>query len=417
MIKLPKAKSPKAESPAGSPKAKLQQTQLFKLFNHYPWLLLSLLAALQMAAVLVYVHYTKQNSAANRSPLNQALTQQGLGQGANQGLSQTPAPRPTVSIPPSLTAPTPAKTATKSATKNQSAAKSGAQSGNQPGAQSSVAPSAAAQSAPAKPALTPDQQRLNEQYKQSFVNSAASADNLIEMKVAIAEGVGSVAVGGAANVTVMDQNRSPLATLSAGQTYTAQPSSTGISLNGSNLPQIILLEPANGGTFNLGNRTYRGRLLLANDSGKIWAVNLVNLRHYLHSVVASEVSPSWPQEALKAQSVAARSYALTYYFKPMSSLFDLGATEYYQVYSGIDREASETNQAVDATAGEFVSYQGGIVESLYAASDDIVAEAFQGRGMSQLGALSLAEQGYSYQQILGGYYPGTGLGKFVADYQ
>ncbi|MFM7425777.1 MAG: SpoIID/LytB domain-containing protein, partial [Elainella sp.] len=266
-----------------------------------------------------------------------------------------------------------------------------------------------------KPAFTPEQQRLNEQSKAEFLNSAASFDSLVEMHVAIAEGVGSLTVGGQDAVAVLDQNRNLLTTLAAGETYSVQPSSSGLTLAGANLPTVVLLEPANGGLFNLGSRTYRGRLLLANDSGKLWAVNLVNLRSYLHSVVASEVSPSWPPEALKAQAVAARSYALTYFFKPMSSLFHLGATEYYQVYSGIGREAPETSRAVDATAGEYVSYKGGIVESLYAASDDIVMDAFQGRGMSQLGALNLAEQGYSYQQILAGYYPGTGLGKMVID--
>jgi SpoIID/LytB domain protein len=46
---------------------------------------------------------------------------------------------------------------------------------------------------------------------------------------------------------------------------------------------------------------------------------------------------------------------------------------------------------------------------MYAASDDIVTNVFGGVGMSQNGALKLAEQGYNYQQILGNYYPGTGL--------
>jgi stage II sporulation protein D len=133
-------------------------------------------------------------------------------------------------------------------------------------------------------------------------------------------------------------------------------------------------------------------------------------------VVASEVSPSWPMEALKAQAIAARSYALTHYFRPASEWYHLGATQRHQVYTGIDREAPPTTQAVDDTSGEFVSYRGGIVESLYAASDAIVARAFQGRGMSQLGALGLAEQGYTYQQILSNYYPGTSVGKIEQDY-
>jgi len=156
-------------------------------------------------------------------------------------------------------------------------------------------------------------------------------------------------------------------------------------------------------------------LLLVADGGNLWAVNYINLRQYLHSVVGSEVSPSWPPESLKAQAVAARSYALTYYFRPVTPLYHLGATEYYQVYGGIEREAPATRKAVDGTAGEFVSYRGGIVESLYAASDDIVAEAFQGHGMSQLGALDLAEKGYTYQQILSHYYPKTGVARVQED--
>lgn len=271
-------------------------------------------------------------------------------------------------------------------------------------------------SAQTPPELTAEQQALNQQYKANFANSAASVDALIEMRVAIAEGVPSATIGSTKGLAVMDQNRQLLSTLSAGG-YTAQPSGSALQLNGAATPSVTLIEPAEGGLLTLGDRTYRGRFLLVNDAGELWVVNLVNLRNYLHSVVASEVSPSWHGEALKAQAVAARSYALTYYFKPMSSLFHLGATEYYQVYSGIAREASETSQAVDQTAGEFVSYRGGIVESLYAASDDIVAEAFRGQGMSQLGALNLAEQGYTYLQILANYYPSTGVSRIVTDYQ
>lgn len=366
----------------------MTKLSIVKLFKQYPWLLLLLLATLQLAGVLFLSRHSNSPSAPQ----------------STSNAVEPSSPLPTASVPSALTTPPPtgskaAKSATKSATK------------------STPQPSASPASPQAKPALTAQQQALNQQYKQSFVNSGTFVDSLIEMRVAIVEGASSLSLGSSTAATLMDQDRNPLATLSAGTSYRAEASGSSIMLNASQLPTIVLLEPANGGTFYLGDRTYRGRLLLVNDTGKLWAVNLVNLRSYLHSVVASEVSPSWPPEALKAQAIAARSYALTYYFKPISSLFHLGATEYYQVYSGIAREAPETNQAVDATAGEFVSYRGGIVESLYAASDDIVAEAFQGHGMSQLGALNLAEQGYNYQQILANYYPGTGVSRITQDYE
>jgi stage II sporulation protein D len=257
---------------------------------------------------------------------------------------------------------------------------------------------------------------LNEAAKERMAGSGAtSVDSFVEMRVAIAEGVPALSLSIAQGAALLDaQSGNPLENLSG--TYTIQPSGEGMQIDGKSLPFAVRVEPAPGGSITLGDRTYRGRLLIVNDAGRLWAVNLVNLRQYLHSVVASEVSPDWEADALKAQAIAARSYALTYHFKPMSSLFDLGATEYYQVYSGIAREASTTNQAVDATAGEYVSYKGGVVESLYAASEDIVAEAFQGQGMSQLGALSLAEQGFSYQQILNKYYPGTKVGRFRQDF-
>ncbi|XHX77732.1 MAG: SpoIID/LytB domain-containing protein [Stenomitos frigidus ULC029] len=264
-------------------------------------------------------------------------------------------------------------------------------------------------------ALTEEQKAINRRSKAAFASVGSSVDALIEMHVAIAEGVSSLTIGAPTGAILLNQKGQQLHQLAPGTVYNAQLDGQGIRLGDWQLPAVVWLEIPPGSVFQLGDRTYRGRLLLVATGGKLWGVNHVNLRQYLYSVVASEVSPSWKMEALKAQAVAARSYALTYYFKPVSPLFHMGATEYYQVYSGIDREASTTSAAVDATAGEFVSYRGGIVESLYAASDDIVAEAFQGKGMSQLGALALAEQGYSYQQILSNYYPKTGVARIEAD--
>jgi stage II sporulation protein D len=265
-------------------------------------------------------------------------------------------------------------------------------------------------------ALTAAERALNEAAKQKIAGAGASSiDALVEMRVAIAEGVPALSLTITQGAVLIDvQTGSQIQELSGA--YSLQPSGDDIQLNGQSLPFIVSIEPLPGGSFTLGDRTYRGRLVVVNDSGKLWAVNLVNLRQYLYSVVASEVSPDWEADALKAQAIAARSYALTYHFKPISSLFDLGATEYYQVYSGIAREADTTNKAVDATASEYVSYKGKVVESLYAASEDIVTEAFQGQGMSQLGALRLANEGFTYKQILGKYYPGTKVGRFQQDY-
>lgn len=253
------------------------------------------------------------------------------------------------------------------------------------------------------------------QVVQSAVN--LSVDAAIPIRVLIQKAAPELSIATSTGGAVFDvQSNKLLYELPAQSRYGMQVSGNGISLGSIKLPSLVWIDPSATGVTYIGDRGYRGRILIASNESGLWVVNYVNLQQYLYSVVGSEVSPSWPIEALKAQAVAARSYALTYHLKPVKQdLYDLGDDEYFQVYKGIESEANTTRQAVNSTSGEFVSYRGGVVESLYAATDDIVMEAFQGRGMSQIGALGLAEKGHSYRQILGTYYSGTGIARIQMD--
>lgn len=264
--------------------------------------------------------------------------------------------------------------------------------------------------------LTPEQKAMNAKAKAALLGAAALTDTQIEMKVAIATKAPALAIGSPAKAQISDDKGNILYTLAASEIYTAQADGAGIVIGDQTLPGVLVINPSDSGVFFLGGKPYRGQLTLVAKEGKLWAINYVNMRNYLQSVVAHEVSASWSPAALKAQAVAARSYALTYYFKPANPLYHLGNDEYFQVYGGIEREAQETNQAVDETSGEYVSHKGGIVESLYAASDDIVAEAFAGKGMSQLGAKDMASKGADYKQILAHYYPTTSVAKIVQEF-
>jgi SpoIID/LytB domain protein len=117
--------------------------------------------------------------------------------------------------------------------------------------------------------------------------------------------------------------------------------------------------------------------------------------------------------ALKAQAVAARSYALVHIIRPASRWYNLGDNQRWQVYKGISTEYNTTQQAVNETNNKILSRQGGVVESLYASTEEIVNRAHGGSGMSQTGAYKLAEAGYNYQQILGYYYPGVEVATLV----
>ena len=111
------------------------------------------------------------------------------------------------------------------------------------------------------------------------------------------------------------------------------------------------------------DKRYRGTIRVDVQSGRLRAINVVGLEQYLYGVVPAEVPDDWPAEVLKAQAVAARSYALA--TRKTSGDFDLYSDVRSQVYRGIDEEVASTNQAVDETAGEVLQYRGRIVTTYF----------------------------------------------------
>jgi SpoIID/LytB domain protein len=118
--------------------------------------------------------------------------------------------------------------------------------------------------------------------------------------------------------------------------------------------------------LRLGGRPYRGQFLVSVAGGALRAVNSVSLEAYLYGVVPSEVPKEWLPEALKAQAVAARTYALA--GRKTGSWFDLYPDTRSQVYLGIAHEAPSTTAAVQETAGEVVLYQGRIATTYFFSS-------------------------------------------------
>ena len=98
--------------------------------------------------------------------------------------------------------------------------------------------------------------------------------------------------------------------------------------------------------LRFGSTAYRGQLQVSVANGRLRAVNLVGLEAYLYGVVPSEMPKDWLPEALKAQAVAARSYALA--VRKTGSWFDLYPDTRSQVYLGIAHEAPSTTAAVNA---------------------------------------------------------------------
>jgi stage II sporulation protein D len=104
------------------------------------------------------------------------------------------------------------------------------------------------------------------------------------------------------------------------------------------------------------NGLYRGALLISASGSAMTVVNALDLEDYVRGVVSAESPSAWPVEALKAQAVAARTYALTTHAG--GSAFDQYADTRSQVYRGVAAETPNTDAAVTATAGQVVTFGG-----------------------------------------------------------
>ena len=124
---------------------------------------------------------------------------------------------------------------------------------------------------------------------------------------------------------------------------------------------------AGAGLNGLRDGRYRGRLRVLAAADGLAVVNIVSLENYLRGVVASEMPSTWQPEALEAQAIAARTYAVATR-KPASSPYDLYPDERSQVYRGLAAEAVTSSAAVDATAGQVVLYQGQPIVTYFSSS-------------------------------------------------
>jgi stage II sporulation protein D len=121
----------------------------------------------------------------------------------------------------------------------------------------------------------------------------------------------------------------------------------------------LRVDAAGGGAVLVnGLGGYRGALELRPAGSGINVINAVGLENYVRGVVSAESPSAWPAEALKAQAVAARTYAITSRAGSISDGFDQYADTRSQMYKGVAAETANTNAAVNATAGQVVTYGG-----------------------------------------------------------
>ncbi|HET8639282.1 MAG TPA: SpoIID/LytB domain-containing protein [Solirubrobacterales bacterium] len=171
-------------------------------------------------------------------------------------------------------------------------------------------------------------------------------------------------------------------TLDAGRAYEAHRAGSSVKLRSSAGRPLAdcgrRLRAAGNGRVQIAGTPYRGALEVTptdSDAGSLNAINALPINQYVKGVIANESPSSWPQAALRAQAVAARSYALSVQVE--GNGFNLYNDTRSQVYKGISSETAATNQAADATRSQVVMYGGEIAETYFSACSGGHTESVQ----------------------------------------
>jgi len=116
-----------------------------------------------------------------------------------------------------------------------------------------------------------------------------------------------------------------------------------------------------------GKRRYRGSITVEQEDNYLRVINQLPLEEYLYGVIKWEISPDWFMDALYAQAIVARTYALKKIEEPsyQEQLHHLSATVNDQVYGGFESEDPRIQEAVDMTRGKVITYQGDLINAFY----------------------------------------------------
>lgn len=120
--------------------------------------------------------------------------------------------------------------------------------------------------------------------------------------------------------------------------------------------------------LELNGKRYTGSLNIVKNGKYFIVVNVTDIESYLEGVLGGEVPASWPQEVLKAQAVAARTYAYIKTKTPRHKEFDLFSTTQDQVYKGDIENTKSIIDAVQATQGELLFYEDNPAETFFHSS-------------------------------------------------
>ncbi|MGE0352626.1 MAG: SpoIID/LytB domain-containing protein [Gemmatimonadales bacterium] len=189
-----------------------------------------------------------------------------------------------------------------------------------------------------------------------------------EIRVGLVVGAGTLRVGGGAGLAALAADSSIVGVIRAGEEHTVRTAGGLVQVDGLVPAESLTLASTDpDGFVRVNGRDYRGRVVLFRGASGLVAVNRVGLESYLAGVVSAEMGRREPgdSEALKAQAVISRTYALRNRGRWDAQGFDFYATVVDQVYGGVAAETGEGWESVSATAGLVVGYDGAPIDAFF----------------------------------------------------
>lgn len=202
------------------------------------------------------------------------------------------------------------------------------------------------------------------------MGSVAASGMGQNVRIGIREGRGSVIIHSPYGMEVV-KNGTVVKKYSANSPVRLSLVGSSVAVDGKATGNVLIRPLKRNGTVQIADGyAYRGAMEII-KSPRRWGLTIVNvvpMEEYLYGVVGKEMSPSWSLEALKAQAVAARTYAIAHKNYFSSRGFDMTDDTSSQVYAGVNGESPSIIRAVDETRGEIITYDGKPIEALFMSS-------------------------------------------------
>lgn len=202
----------------------------------------------------------------------------------------------------------------------------------------------------------------------NFLYSLDREDKSIYVRILIKSKCNKIEIKTSGNVYVKEEKTGEKFLLMENSEYEIKPFQLDfIMLSGEKLTSPIIIENSSpNGYIIVDGKKYRGRFKIKNEGSQLDIIEYIDIERYLWGVLGPEMGESWPIEALKAQAVAARTYALAS-LNP-SGDYDMSDTTNHQVYTGFENVSPQLISAVNQTRGEVLTYKDKVFFAYYHAN-------------------------------------------------